>query len=299
MHNATSRLLMLVLAVLPRPGEARAQSLLETFWSDLRTVPGDAWHVYSAPARVGSDDLPPLAAVAGGTLLLGVNDAAIQNWVREHSGTAVIVALEPFRSEHQLLSELGRNHKVMRGAAAGYAVGLVTGWDWLREASLGCAVGNASNSLVRSVVYRIVARRRPAGQTDPYQFAVPGGDWEDHSFFGGHGANAFTCASFVAHRWDLGHAEPLLWALASGVALARVADEAHWTSDAVVGIGFGWLIGRMLADRYVERDRAREGDAARDASADQALNGLLESIRLAPVPGRATGAVLLTVDVRF
>lgn len=299
MRNALPRGLLLLFVLFARPGEARGQSILRTLWSDLETVPGDLWHVYSSPARIGSDDLPALAAFTGGTLLIAANDAAIQGWIRDHSGTAVIEVLEPFRSEHQALSELGRNHKIMRATAAGYALGLLTGWDWLREASFGCALSNTANALVRSGTYRLIARKRPEGETDPYQFGVPGGDWEDHSFFGGHGANAFSCASFVAHRFDLGYAEPIVWALASGVALARLPDEAHWASDAVVGIGFGWLVGRMVAERYLERDRAMDGEAALQPQADRAVERIDESFHLAPTSSPGGPAVLFTLRLSF
>ena len=248
----------LLLGLMASATGASAQSALETIWSDLKTAPGDVWYVWSGPARIGSDELAPLLVFTGATALVAANDAGIQRLFREHPNSVPLEALEPFRQRNGLLSELGRNHKVMRGAAAGYVVGLVTGWDWLREASFGCAVGNTSNALPRSAVYALVARTRPSGETDPYQFDFPGGgDWAEHSFFGGHAANAFTCASFFTHRWDLGYAAPVVWVLATGVAVGRTADEAHWASDTLVGMGFGWVIGRMLAERYQERDRAR------------------------------------------
>lgn len=200
-------------------------------------------------------------------MLVAANDAAIQEWVSDHPEVVAIEVLEPFRARHGLLSELGRNHKIMRGAAAGYVVGLVTGWDWLREASFGCAIGNTANGLARGAVYRIIARTRPSSTDDPYRFDVPGGDWEDHSFFGGHGANAFTCASFFANRWDLGYAEPVVWALATGVALGRMPDQAHWASDTLVGVGFGLVVGRMIATRYRHRDAQAAAEPARDAGA--------------------------------
>ena len=289
---------LLVAALLASAGEARSQTALETVWSDLKTAPGDLWYVWSAPARIRSDDAPALLVFTGTTLLVGANDAGIQQWLREHPGSVPLAVVEPFRQRNGVLSELGRNHKVLRGAAAGYVVGLVTGWDWLREASFGCAVGNTANALPRSVVYRVVARRRPSGETDPYQWGVPGGDWADHSFFGGHAANAFTCASFFAHRWDLGYAEPVVWVLASGVAFGRVADDAHWASDTLVGAGFGWVIGRMVAQRY--RSREIEGGAGSGATTDAAVRQVrLEHLRVAPIAtGRQTG-LLFSAGIRF
>lgn len=282
------------------PTPAGAQSALEILWADLGNVPGDLLHVWSAPARIGSDDLPPLAMFTGGTLLVAANDAAIEEWVDAHEGTAAIAALEPFRSEHALLSELGRNHIIMRGMAAGYALGLIGGWDWLREASFGCALGNTANGLVRKVAYRTVTRLRPSASDDPYSFDVPGGEWEAHSFFGGHAANAFTCASFFAHRWDLGAAEPVVWALASGVALARVPEDAHWASDTLIGIAFGYFVGRTIAERYAARGAETGGDEASGGTAGgTATPPARLQVGAAPIPSTHGMGLQLTARVRF
>lgn len=300
---------LLVGSFLTSPEGAHGQSTLETIWGDFKTAPGDVWYVWSAPARVDSDGVAPLVLFTGATLLVAANDATLQQWFREHPNSFVLQALEPFRQRNGLLSELGRNHKVMRGAAAGYVVGLVTGWDWLREASLGCAVGNTANALPRGLTYRLIARARPSGETDPYQFDFPGGDWAQHSFFGGHAANAFTCASFFAHRWDLGYAEPVVWILATGVSLGRTADEAHWMSDTVVGVGFGWAIGRMIARRYEERERERNrgGDTQLNATSAVLAVGAaaaahrlrLDGLQVTPVETEQGTALLLSARLRF
>ena len=229
MHRLRTALCALPLLAAAAP--VSAQSVLETVWSDARTVPGDLFHVWSAPARIRADDVPPLVLFLGATTLVAVNDLEIQQWVRAHPRSLPILLLEPFRHEHDGLSRIGQNHWMLRGAAVGYIGGLATGQEWLRESALGCAVGNTSNALPRKAVYSLVARRRPSNQDDAYDIDVPGGGWGVHSFFGGHAANAFTCASFIAHRWDLDWGEPVVWAIAAGVASARTADEAHWASD--------------------------------------------------------------------
>lgn len=126
-----------------------------------------------------------------------------------------------------------------------------------------------------------------------------------------HAANAFTCASFFAHRWDLGYAEPVVWALATGVSLGRMADDAHWASDTLVGMGFGWVIGRMIAQRYEERDAEREAEreagagtsvtaAAGAVAAAAAGNRLrLEGLEFAPIAGQQGAGVIVSASVRF
>jgi hypothetical protein len=152
----------------------------------------------------------------------------------------------------------------------------VSGSEGLRDAGIGCAAAEKTQSALRHGVYKLVSRRRPLteeGEPDPWDFDVPGGDWEHHSFFGGHGANIMTCASFINYRFDLGWAEPAIMALAVGVNIGRVVDRRHWASDAFVGAAVGVAIGKAFADRQLERRRDRtgvesEGGAGRSGGID-------------------------------
>lgn len=285
-----------------------AQSVLETVWSDAKTVPGDLLHVWTAPARIDADDAPALVLFAGVTTLVAANDLAIQDWVRAHPSSAPIVLLEPFRHEHDALSRIGQNHWMLRGAAVGYVTGLATGQEWLRESALGCAVGNTANALPRKAVYALISRPRPSTSDDPYDVDVPGGAWAVHSFFGGHAANAFTCASFLAHRWDLGWGEPVVWLVAAGVAAARTADEAHWASDTLVGSAFGFMAGRIIAGRHLERAERADRDAdpptdgPRDGSSTPASGRAgpsLDGLTLVPFRTGAGAGLLLGARIDF
>ena len=261
--------LLLTLALVAAPATAAGQSVLETVWYDLRHVPGDLWYVWSAPARIDGDDVPELVTFTWATGALAVSDLQIQEWIREHPNSVPIEALEPFRHRQDGLSRIGQNHWVLRGAGVGYVVGLVTGHDGIREAALGCAVGNTANALPRKVVYALISRRRPSRNDDPFDIGVPGGDWAEHSFFGGHAANAFSCGSLLAHRFELGWAEPVVWGVAVGVAAARTVDEAHWASDTLVGSAFGFMAGRLIAQRQLER----HGERGRDDEEEQGNSG--------------------------
>jgi len=299
------RRLLLTTALLALPHAGAAQSVAETVWSDVRTVPGDLLYVWSAPLRIDGDDLPPLLAFTSATAFVALNDLEIQEWMRSHQETGPIVLLEPFRNEHDALSRLGQNHWVLRGAGAGYVIGLATGQEWLREGALGCAVGNISNALPRKAVYSLVSRARPStNPDDPYDIDTPGGDWGVHSFFGGHAANAFTCASFIAHRFDMDWGEPVVWALATGVAVARTADEAHWMSDTVVGSAFGFMAGRLIAQRQLarhERDRDDDDDDEEDGASahDEAPRLRLDDLSVVPVHTADGTAIALGARVVF
>jgi membrane-associated phospholipid phosphatase len=104
-----------------------------------------------------------------------------------------------------------------------------TGHDAL-EASLFAAV------IVTPALKQIARRTRPNGG--------------DLSFPSGHATNAFAVASvFAAH--SKGRVVPVVaYTLASAVAVARLNDNVHYTSDVFAGAVIGTAIGRSLVSRH-------------------------------------------------
>lgn len=250
---------------------ASAQRTFGTVIEDFDHAIDDVLHVWTRPFHIETSDLPALGVVAGGMGLTMLADASIQDWVRDTE--LVQDAFEPFGSTGWIY-RTGDSQDLLTFSAALYAAGFAADYRPLREAALGCASSDFANSSVRSLVYDGIARRRPSVRSevtdelvptdDAHQWDVPGGDWDVHSFFGGHAANVMSCVSFWNHRFDLGIAEPLLWGLAGAVGFARTVDENHWTSDTLLGMVFGWAIGRDVASRYARREQRRAERRAED-----------------------------------
>jgi hypothetical protein len=256
---------------------ASAQSLPRNVFDDVRWAIGDAFWVYTAPLHTDGSDLATLGILIGAAGGIALLDEPIDRWIRTHPSSALLEPVEPFREGNRAqLVDLGSGSLMTRVGGALWLVGLVSGSEGLRDAGIGCAAAEKTQSALRHGVYKLVSRRRPLteeGEPDPWDFDVPGGDWEHHSFFGGHGANIMTCASFINYRFDLGWAEPAIMALAVGVNIGRVVDRRHWASDAFVGAAVGVAIGKAFADRQLERRRDRtgvesEGGAGRSGGID-------------------------------
>ena len=62
-----------------------------------------------------------------------------------------------------------------------------------------------------------------------------------------------TCATFLSHRFELGLVEPALGVLVAAMGVGRMADRGHWLSDQVVGVAFGYAIGKEVARRQKQR----------------------------------------------
>lgn len=72
-----------------------------------------------------------------------------------------------------------------------------------------------------------------------------GGD--DDAFPSNHATQAFAVASVVAEHYA--HRPWVRWlaySIATGVGLARIYHDAHWTSDVLAGAGIGFLVGKSV-----------------------------------------------------
>ncbi|MGH7505139.1 MAG: phosphatase PAP2 family protein, partial [Longimicrobiales bacterium] len=245
MHHHTPPAMTLALTVLFAAAPVTAQD--RSVGDDLGDAGRDILHVWSAPFRVSTKDLEGVAVVTAlfaSTLPL---DRTIQNWLEAHPHSLPLRLLGPFR-ESSPLNLIGRTKVLLPTSVALYAAGLAFDSEELRDAGMGCVVSNVSTTLSRTLLNRIVGRQRPEVGGGPYVFRpFTFDEWDVRSFPGGHAANIMSCVSYWNHRFDLGVAEPLLYLVAGSVGAARTADRAHWTSDTVVGMAFGFAVGKAIA----------------------------------------------------
>lgn len=237
--------------------DAEAQSVSD----DVSTIWRDARWIVGSPVRASASDVQTTALLtAGGVGLLLFADERIHQWL--HTDPWPTQLLQPFR-ESGPLSIAGRTwFFLLPLSATMYLAGHAVGSEDLREAGTGCATSNLTTTLTRTALARFVVNRdRPGMNTGPFRFQLFAfGDWDRRSFPGGHASNIMSCAAFLNHRFDMGAAGPAVYALAGGVGAARIADEAHWTSDTYTGMVYGYAIGRAIAQRSLDRRQPGSGE---------------------------------------
>ena len=249
-------LAVLATGLIGAPAAAAAQEGRE-----LNNALKDVGHVWSAPARLDTEDLPGIATLLGVTGVALLVDEPVLAWLRSHPRSVPVMLLGPFR-EGRPLNVLGRSYFLVGTSAVLFLAG-VGGDDLaLRDAGRGCAASVAATTFSRHLVARMLGRTRPRDNRGAFVIRpFAWGDWGMRSFPGGHGANAMSCVTFWNRRFELGAAEPVLYGLAAAVGAGRVVDEAHWTSDTVFGLGYGHAVGRDVA--FSQRGREpRSGVAA-------------------------------------
>jgi hypothetical protein len=226
---------------------------------ELNNAVKDVLHVWSAPAHLDASDLPGVATLIGATGVALLVDEPLLSWLRDHPGSLPVKVVTPFR-EGEPLNVIGRSFLLGGASAVLFVAGMVADDVDLRNAGRGCATSVAATTFSRHLVARMLGRTRPRHNHGAFTFRVfAWGDWHMRSFPGGHAANVMSCVTFWNRRFDLGAAEPVLYAVAGAVGAGRMVDEAHWTSDTVFGMGFGHAIGREVARQQERREQGTAG----------------------------------------
>src|SRR5688572_16869148 len=242
---------------------AYGQRTLKSIGRDLEHGVRDILHVWASPIHADRDEWTTFAASAalvGATLL--IDDDVDRTMVR-HPRSLFMRGLAPFREAHKTeLFNLGSGKRLQPLSGVLYLLGFAFDSRALRDAGLGCASTQQASILVHHGAYALISRERPLTANDQYEIELGAGPWRQHSFYGGHAGNIMGCVTYWNERFDLGPAEPVLYLLAIGVGLGRVADERHWLSDTFTGMLVGHAFGRIIARRA--RARASGGS-------DQAL----------------------------
>jgi hypothetical protein len=247
------------LALLGFAHVARAQLRADSVWRDLKHLGGDAWSVWTSPAHASARDLEGIAIVTAVTGVAAGLDEPLQHWIATHQDSWPVAIMHPLREGARWPAyEMGSGQYLLPLSAALYLAGSVSKSRGLRDAGLGCATAHLTTAGVRGVLFFFVSRERPRlSPDDPFRFGFPGTrDWNKHSFFSGHIANSMGCASFLAHRFSLHAAEPVMYAYVIAIGAGRVLDGRHWLSDTVFGALFGYAVGRTINARTLARERA-------------------------------------------
>src|SRR5687767_10093588 len=259
-----TRIVAAAASVLVLAGEVQAQRTFKSIGRDLEYGVRDILHVWASPVHADRDEwltFAASAALVGATLIV---DDDVYRAMTRHPRSLAMRGLEPFREEHKTeLFNLGSGKRLQPISGVLYLLGFAFDSRNLRDAGMGCASTQQANILVHHGSYAIISRERPlTANGDQYDIELGAGPWREHSFYGGHAGNIMGCVTYWNERFDLGPAEPVLYLLAIGVGLGRIADQRHWLSDTFTGMLVGHAFGRIIARRA--RARASGGS-------DQAL----------------------------
>ena len=218
-------------------------------------VPGlvlkDTVAVFTAPAAWDGQDWMycglAVAAVAGSAMLL---DRPVHNLMVRNARSS-------WDQPAQQIQKLGTSYAV---ALAGgfYLTGWATGKNEVR--AMGTDAISASlitGALIVPASKYIIGRAAPDSGAGPTSFKAFGSG--DNSFPSGHTTEAFTLASVIASHYTDTWVQVTSYGMASLVGIARLEQNAHWTSDVVAGGILGTVVGKAVVRM---NQRIRENDHA-------------------------------------
>lgn len=256
---------LLVALALAAGRAASGQTVGQLLEDDFRSAGKDILSIWGAPFDGSGRDYLTAAgsfAVFGLTMLA---DQEVSDWAIANKDNAYFRFIKPLRRGGALFT--GKYAVPVVGVL--YIVGLATKNQDVRDFVLGCGAAWVGESPPRRQVAKVFGRARPDTMPDDPQHWEVGyqNNWMMRSFPGGHLANVMGCVSFWNHRFRMGAVEPVLWAFAASVGVGRLADEAHWFSDQVIGGILGYAVGKEIARRSLSREAER---ATREAAAGAA-----------------------------
>lgn len=253
---------------------AGAQSVGRMVESDVRNGVGDIVGVWVSPFHAQGRDWLSAAALVGLSAAVSPLDDDVDRYMVDHARSNSWSVLKELRE-----GGLAFSGKTITPVVAGlYVVGVVTKSRAIRDGVWGCLASYTAGSVARNYVfYQVIGRQRPdssrrhdngyvappARQGDQYDFQLGPKKWGMHSLPAGHVANVMSCASFLGNRFHMGYAEPIPYLVALGVGAGRIVDRRHWTSDTVIGMIFGYAVGKEVAKRSLRRaEEQRTADVA-------------------------------------
>jgi membrane-associated phospholipid phosphatase len=126
-----------------------------------------------------------------------------------------------------------------------YAVGAAVDDYNAKTVGLDGFSASVISALTTSVFKGIAGRERPNTGLGPHHWDPFGGG---QSFPSGHATGAFAFASVIAAHYDSPWVATTAYTIASLVGVARIEQDAHWTSDVIAGGLIGGLIGHHLVE---------------------------------------------------
>ena len=214
-----------------RPVESAA-GYFKGYWLDTKDM-------LAAPQRWDRADWMQVSAIAAASAGLFTQDDKIKSWVQTHKNSA----------SSRFADDVSTMYKLSLPTLAGFGLyGLAAGDPVAKETFLLGAESVVITAAFVQTLKRSFGRHRPytGDSHDTWSGPVLFDHGEDLSFPSGDASTAFAIASVVAAEYDNAVVPPVVYTLSSLVALERVHNNAHWSSDVFVGSVIGYFAGKAV-----------------------------------------------------
>lgn len=207
----------------------------------------DTGKIVTSPTNWNSSDWLTAGLVVGATTGMYLADTDIRDLARRNQSSAG-------DKTASVGNALGDPFFVLPSLGLFYIYGHVNNDSKARQASLLAVESVVISGVFVWTLKEIVQRPRPFTGESSTTWDGPSKKIGDYSFPSSHTATAFSVASVIADQYKSSpYIASAAYGLASLTAFARVYDDKHWASDALVGAAIGYFTGKAVA-RYCMAD---------------------------------------------
>lgn len=202
------------------------------YWTDTKNI-------LTSPARWDNSDWLEASLIMGTAVGLYTQDDNIKTWVQKNKNTTTSNLAEDTKSLFSLSLP----------AVVGLGVyGYVASDDRAKTTFLLSAESFAITGVFVQVLKRSTGRHRPetGDSHDTWSGPVLSGKSGYLSFPSGDPSTAFSIATVVATEYDNMIIPPLVYGISTLIALERVHNNAHWSSDVFVASVIGYYTGKAV-----------------------------------------------------
>lgn len=202
------------------------------YWTDMKNI-------LTSPARWDSSDWLEASIVMGVSVGLFTQDDKIQAWVQKHKNNTT----------GSISDDAKKIGTFSLPAVVGLGLyGYLADDGKAKTTFLLSAESFIVTGVFVQVLKRSTGRHRPYTGDSHNTWSGPSisGQNEHLSFPSGDTSTAFAIASVVASEYDNRVVPPLVYTASTLIALSRVHNNAHWSSDAFVGSAIGYFTGKAI-----------------------------------------------------
>lgn len=207
----------------------------------------DAQSLFLSPLEWEQEDWLKATLVAGTTWILMQNDEEIQDYFQEERSN--------FSDDlAQLLENFGDPKVLIPALVLFYGYGKSTGDSRAQTAALYSLEGVTIAGGLTCGIKVLTHRARPYTGNGSAEWGGLSSSLSDKnlSFPSFHATAAFATAKVFATVYeDITWVPYMAYSLATGVALSRVNDNVHWSSDVFLGSVLGWYTAKTIMNNHL------------------------------------------------
>lgn len=217
-----------------------------------KTVMGDIGRVAASPFRLSKND--GLRLIAFTTVTAGfyaVLDAPVDEEYARENHHAVFYPAEKLAGVGKIYDDITPKNFSIGVSAGLLAGGIVLQDKKLLETTRLVVESVLLTQFATSLSKDLIGRSRPYTDRGPHDlnpFKSNRAE-EFRSMPSGHVSNIFAIIGVMDKQYDHWYVKIPAYTLGVSVALQRMNDRQHWTSDVIAGAGLGYWIGSALANK--------------------------------------------------